>query len=306
MTLRAYGCEQEALDGLKAETERLEGLFSVTRPDSELARLNAEGQIVPSADVRDIAGKALAVARETGGALNIALYPLLTEWGFTTGHYQVPDEARIRELLAVTDWRKIVLSDAALQIGPGMALDLGSLAKGYTADVLTARLKEAGVTSALLDLGGNIQAIGARPDGSSWQIGIRDPGAEGHLGILSVSDMAVITSGGYERYFTGDDGQTYWHILDPATGRPAKCGLLSVTVTGAEGWRCDALSTALFVMGPEKAREHWQQAGDYELVLVTEDGRVIVTDGLAERFTLSKPDKYALTVWKRDMVGKHD
>ena len=118
--------------------------------------------------------------------------------------------------------------------------------------------------------------------------------------------MAVVTSGGYERYFTGEDGRVYWHILDPATGCPARSGLLSVTVIGSEGWRCDGLSTALFVMGPEKAREHWLQAGDYELVLVTEDGEVIVTDGLAEHFILSQPDKYTLTVWKRDTVRNHD
>ncbi|MBQ6076249.1 MAG: FAD:protein FMN transferase [Lachnospiraceae bacterium] len=306
MTLRAYGCGQETLDGLKAETERLEGLFSVTRPDSEIARLNAEGSIVPSADVRDAVGKALALAQESGGALDIALYPLLTEWGFTTGQYQVPGAERIRELLAAADWRQIELSDAGLRIAPGMALDLGSLAKGYTADVLTKRLKEAGVTSALLDLGGNIQAVGAKPDGSSWQIGIRDPQGEGHLGVVSAADMAVVTSGGYERYFTGEDGRVYWHILDPATGCPARSGLLSVTVIGSEGWRCDGLSTALFVMGPEKAREHWRQAGNYELVLVTEDGEVIVTDGLAGSFTLSQPDKYTLTVWKRDTVRNHD
>ena len=118
--------------------------------------------------------------------------------------------------------------------------------------------------------------------------------------------MAVVTSGGYERYFTGADGQIYWHILDPATGQPARSGLVSVTVIGRAGWRCDGLSTALFVMGPEKAREHWRQAGDYELVLVTEDGEVIVTDGLAEHFSLSQPDKYTLTVWTRDKVWKHD
>ncbi|MBO4838392.1 MAG: FAD:protein FMN transferase [Lachnospiraceae bacterium] len=300
MSLRAYGCGQEVLEGLKAETERIEGLFSVTKADSEIARLNAEGRIAPSAETRDLVGKALDLARETDGALDIALYPLLKEWGFTTGQYQVPAEARIRELLALTDWEKIELSDAELRVADGMALDLGSLAKGYTADVLTAKLKEAGVTSALLDLGGNIQAVGAKPDGSAWQIGIRDPQGEDHLGIVSVKGAAVVTSGGYERYFTGEDGQVYWHILDPATGYPAKSGLLSVTVIGPAGWRCDGLSTALFVMGPEKAQAHWKQAGDYELILVTDDGQVIVTDGLEELFKLSQPDKYTLTVWKRD------
>ena len=109
-----------------------------------------------------------------------------------------------------------------------------------------------------------------------------------------------MTSGGYERYFTGPDGQVYWHILDPLTGAPARSGLLSVTVVGPAGWRADGLSTALFVMGADKALAHWQETGGYELVLVTEDHEVIVTEGLADRFILSKPDTYTLKVWKHD------
>lgn len=300
MTLRFYGSPETLAEDLKAETERLESVFSVTRPDSDFARLNADGRIAPAPETRDLAEKALALARETDGALNIALYPLVKEWGFTTGQYQIPEPDRIRELLPLTDWHRITLSDSSLAIDPGMALDPGSLAKGYTADVLTARLKEAGVTCALLDLGGNIQAIGTRPDGTPWQVGIRDPEGEGHLGILSAADTAVVTSGGYERYFTGPDGQVYWHILDPLTGAPARSGLLSVTVVGPAGWRADGLSTALFVMGADKALTHWRETGGYELVLVTEDHEVIVTEGLADRFTLSEPDTYTLKVWKHD------
>ena len=177
----------------------------------------------------------------------------------------------------------------------GVEVDLGSVAKGYAGDVLTGLLKANGVKSALLDLGGNIQTVGTKPDGSSWRIGVRDPEDEnGYIGVVSVSDKAVVTSGGYERYFE-QDGVRYWHILDPETGAPARSGLASVTVVGDSGLLCDALSTALFVMGLDRALEHWRTYRDFEAVFVCEDGSVTVTAGLEDSFALSQEGR-ALTV----------
>lgn len=126
-----------------------------------------------------------------------------------------------------------------------MMVDLGSVGKGYTAEVLANLMKEEGVTSALFSLGGNIQTVGTKSDGSDWFIGIRAAEEDRYLGGVSVTDKAVVTSGGYERYFTGDDGQVYWHIMDPKTGAPAKNGLVSVTIISDSGFLCDGLSTAL-------------------------------------------------------------
>lgn len=288
LNMRVYGMSSKRLEILKEEALRLENLFSVTRPDSEIARLNETGLLMdPSPETRDLLEKALQIGRETEGALDVTLYPLVREWGFTTGSYQVPAPERIRQLLDLVDYRRVSLSEAAIRLEEGMALDLGSIAKGYTADYLLARLREEGVTSALLNFGGNVQLIGPRGDGNLWQIAIYNPLDSNTVGILSLADKAIVTSGGYERHFTGEDGQDYWHILDPATGYPARGGLLSVTVVGEEGWRCDALSTALFVMGPEKAREYWQKHRDFDLVLMTEEGRVIITEGLEESFFLT-------------------
>ena len=117
------------------------------------------------------------------------------------------------------------------------------MAKGYTSNALIALLRENGVASALLNLGGNVHALGGKPDGSPWRVGIQAPQGDGYFGVLEIRDQAVITSGGYERYFERD-GNTYWHILDPATGYPAKSGLLSVTIVGDDGVVCDGLSTA--------------------------------------------------------------
>ena len=159
-------------------------------------------------------------------------------------------------------------------------IDLGGIAKGYTGDILTEYLKGEGVQSALLDLGGNIHAIGAKPDGSSWRLGIKDPDGSGNLAVLELRDKAVVTSGGYERYFEGEDGERYCHILDPETGKPADSGLVSVTIVGDEGWLCDTLSTAVYVMGAEEAGQLWRTRGGFEMVLLSEGGELLVTAGL--------------------------
>ncbi len=169
-----------------------------------------------------------------------------------------------------------------------MTIDLGSIAKGYAGELAARTLRDKGVTSALLNLGGNVQTIGSKPDGSAWIIGIKDPkNPDTAMMGLSVTDQAVVTSGGYERYFE-QDGHTYWHIMDPATGRPAKSGLLSVTVVGDKGGICDALSTSLFVMGLDKAYDLWSESDDFEAVFVATDGTVYITDGLKDKFSLAQ------------------
>ena len=196
-------------------------------------------------------------------------------------------------LIPLIDYTRLELDGDGLRarLPENMELDLGAVAKGYTGTYLAEQLRQAGVTSAILRLGGNIQAVGTRPDGNPWRVAIQDPDSqqEATLGVVEVSDQAVITSGGYQRYFEAD-GETYWHIMDPDTAAPARSGLTSVTVIGADGTVCDALSTALFVMGPEEAADFWRAHPELgvELILVLEDGTVQITQGLEETFTLSQ------------------
>ncbi len=170
-------------------------------------------------------------------------------------------------------------------------IDMGAVGKGYAGDEAAQVLRERGITAALLDIGGNIQAIGTKPDGSDWRVGLKDPFSGNVLGIFQISDMAVVTSGNYERFFVGDDGKTYGHIVDPATGRPVENGIASVSIIASEGKLCDALSTALFVMGLEQAKEYWRQHKDYEMILIMEDGNIYLTEGIRDRFSLNSDYK---------------
>lgn len=216
------------------------------------------------------------------------IYPVLSAWGFTTQTKQVPEEGQIASLLQNVDYGRISLEGDRLTVPDGMQLDMGAVGKGYAGDLVIEVLKEYGVESALINLGGNVQAISSRPDGNDWRLGIRAPWEEGNLGVLRISDAAVVTSGGYENYFEDEEGNIYWHILDPSTGYPADGGLQAVTIIGEEGKLCDALSTALFVMGEDGAVKYWRANGGFDMLLVTEDGEIILTEGIAGQFTLNE------------------
>lgn len=293
MDFTIYG-KSGLIDQSESLIASLESLVSVTDANSELYAINQTGSGTLTGKASSLMEQALEICRRTDGALDLSIYPIVRAWGFTTGSYQVPDEETIQSLLPLVDYTQIQY-DAAIGVvtlPEGMEIDLGSVAKGYAGQLVAQMLREHGVQSALLNLGGNVQTVGAKPDGSPWQIGIKDPQGEDAMMVLSVEDQAVVTSGGYERYFE-QDGQAYWHIMDPSTGHPADSGLISVTIVGDEGVVCDGLSTALFVMGLEKAADLWAQSGDFEAVFVTASGEVYITEGLRDRFALT--EQYADT-----------
>ena len=293
MDFTVYG-DAALLDEAETLIGSLEEQVSVTDEHSDIYAIDHTGSGSLSGNAAELMEQALELCRRTGGALDISVYPIVQAWGFTTGSYQVPDEETIQSLLPLVDYTQIQYDAATgtVTLPEGMEIDLGSVAKGYAGQLAAQMLREHGVQSALLNLGGNVQTVGTKPDGSPWQIGIKDPQGEDAMMVLSVEDQAVVTSGGYERYFE-QDGQTYWHIMDPSTGHPADSGLLSVTIVGDEGVVCDGLSTALFVMGLEKAADLWAQSGDFEAVFVTASGEVYITEGLRDHFALT--ERYADT-----------
>ncbi|MCD8007714.1 MAG: FAD:protein FMN transferase, partial [Clostridiales bacterium] len=241
MTLTAYGSNRDdALDAAVEEIQRLEALYTVGSEDSEVSQLNRDGTAVLSEDTAALIERALELYDSTDAAFDITVYPLMELWGFTTQDYQVPEAGDIQSALALVGADRVTYdsSTSTVTLGEGQSIDLGGIAKGYTSQRIMELFEEVGVTSAMVSLGGNIQCLGTKPDGSLWRVGIQDPvGSEGAIvAVIEVEDQAVITSGSYERYFTDEaTGETYHHIIDPTTGYPADSGLISVTIVAAAG-----------------------------------------------------------------------
>lgn len=292
MRLTAYGsAREEALDAAQAEILRLDALLSTGQADSEISTLNRNGGGVLSQDVRTLVERSLELYQETDGAFDITIYPLMELWGFPSKDYHVPTDQELTDTLALVGSDQLTYDEATgtLTLGPGQAIDLGGIAKGYTSQRLMDLYQEAGVTSGMVSLGGNIQCLGTRPDGTPWRIGIQDPWSdEGSIAaIIQVVDQAVITSGGYERYFVDEaTGITYQHIIDPETGFPAQSGLASVSIVTEDGILGDALSTALYIMGLEKGTQFWRAHSDqFQALFLDDDGNLYVTEGLADAVT---------------------
>lgn len=291
MTLTAYGeSAEEALTISEDRIKELESLWSVTDENSDIYTVNQNGGIPTEIheETAEILQFALDMAHRTNGALDPTIFPVVTAWGFISGEYQIPAADELTDLLKNVDYEKVLLEENFVTLPDGMQLDLGAVGKGYTGDIIAELLKEQGVTSALLDIGGNIQMVGRKPDGSRWRLGIQNPFGEGSLGILESEDSAVVTSGNYERYFVGEDGKQYGHIIDPSTGYPAESGLASVSIMAKEGKLCDALSTAIYVMGLNGATEYWQENGNFEMLLITDEKEIYLTEGIKDDFILNK------------------
>lgn len=288
MTFTVYGSHgQEAIQMAKSEIQRLDSLLSTGDENSAVSELNAKKELTLCEELTALWETSLELSRQTEGAFDVTIYPLMKAWGFAGGEYRVPSDRELETLLSQVGSEKVSwdAEHKSLRLAESMELDFGGIAKGYAGERVAELLKQNGVESALLDLGGNIQLIGSKPDGSDFRIGVKHPLNENQvLGTLSASDVAIVTSGGYERYFE-ESGTRYHHILDPSTGHPADAGLLSVTIVCDSGRMADAYSTALYVLGEEKAIRFWREhAESFEAVLFTESGKLYVTEGLENAF----------------------
>ena len=262
MRLQIWGADAEG--SAEAVTElirRLEKQWSVTDMESTLGKLNRGLRIGLRPEELELLDKARQLSERTKGCFDPMLYDVIKAWGFYGDNYRVPSEAELAQALREEHW------------------DLGGVIKGYAGQLAAELLLETGVDRAVLNLGGNIQTVGEKPDGSPWVIGIQDPNGNGQAGVVSVYGTAsIVTSGDYQRYFE-KDGVKYHHIIDPKTGYPAQSGLRSVTVICRDGMTADALSTALFVKGLEQGAEFWRESDDFEAVFILTDGRIFATEG---------------------------
>ena len=290
--------KQDAQNDINACNRRLQELDSVCTVEgttSEFARLNqAKGNPVKlSEDEYDLLTRAYELARETQGAFDPSIYPLTHAWGFTSGNHRVPSKKEIQKLKSCVGYKNIHLNneDTNVTLSNGAQIDMGAICKGYAADDLTALLKDKHVTSAILDLGGNITVIGSKPNGKEWHVGIRNPeNPEKNAGVISLVDKTVSTSGAYQRYFDDEHGKRWHHLIDPKTGYSSESDIESISVVSSSGTRCDALSTALFIMGTDKACQFWQdtakqqsQENKFDFVLIRKDKSVLITEPLADK-----------------------
>lgn len=288
ITLKVYGSKRVVvLKKLEDKINELDDMLSTGKETSEVSRLNRSGEAVLSPTVANLVKRSLGIYKKTDGLFDITIYPLMELWGFPTKNYRVPSEKEIEEKLKLVGSDKIDFNEETRKISfknKGMEIDFGGIGKGYITDELVKILTDEKVESAIINLGGNVFGFRKKPDGSLWNIAIRDPNEpDKYMAAIRLEDSAVITSGGYERYFE-ENGIIYHHILDPRTGKPSESGLKSVSIISKDGTLADALSTSLFIMGEEKAIGYWKENGsNFDILLMTNDNRLLVSAGIKEK-----------------------
>lgn len=273
---------------IKARLAELESLFSTTDSSSEIYKLNHSSEkIQVSSETYSLLSYSVKMAEIFNGHFNPALFPVIREWGFTTGNYHVPSQEKINFLLKKTDFSQIqFFDDNFVQLQDSMSVDFGSVAKGFASDEIVKILSENNILSALIDFGGNIIAFGEKPDSSFWRIGIKNPfGGEISLAV-KVKNQMVITSGGYERFFTDENQKKYIHIFDGKTGFPVENEIESVTIICENGLYADTLSTALFIIGSENAVSFWRERKDFQMIILQKDGSILYTSPLESQIEI--------------------
>lgn len=288
ITLTAYTDRPELLEEGLEWCGKYEQLLSRTVEGSDVWRINhAEGKTVTvSPETAEILQTAIRIGEASGGAFDITVAPASILWDFSSGKQVIPAEEDLAAAAAKIDYRKIKIEGNDVTLPEGMMIDLGGIAKGYIADAVKARLQEAGVQNAILSFGGNIVAIGLKPDESPWKVGIQDidePTGNSMLVSLNYGGSTV-TSGIYERGFTAD-GVTYHHILSAETGWPVQNELASVTIFSDSSMLGDALSTAAFALGTEKGAQMIESMDGTEALFITRDRKMSGTSGIGRYLT---------------------
>ncbi len=288
---------RRALDDAFAEMERIEAATSRYAPDSGVNAVNSRGPGEETThidlDVSQVIARSLFISQATGGAFDVTVAPVFDLWDFEEGA-EPPEREEVERALEWIGYRQIVLHPTSghLIMPLDVTIDLDGIAKGYAVDKAHRHLRTSGAfTGAILDAGGDIRFLGSPPDGGPWQVGIKHPRREGLLGVVSTEGGSVATSGDYQHWFEFG-GARYHHIIDPATGYPAR-GVMSVTVLTERCMDADALATALFVLGPRRGLRLVEAMEDVEALFVTGEeavDEVLLSSGLEGRYAPSEDD----------------
>lgn len=289
MEYRVFGENaQEALLAGIDEVKKLESKLSRFIPSSEISRINANAgkkSVKVTKEVYEVLSNAAKLCIISQGLFDVMVAPLIDLWDYKNAS-EAPKEQQIQKTLTLVNSRDMVLNRLSRTVKLqklGQSIDMGGIAKGFASDRFIESLKKFGITSAFINIGGNVSALGNRPDGSPWRVGIRHPRQEGCLlGTVEVNNLSVVTSGDYERFFIDGQGNRYHHLLNPISGYPAMSGLISVTIIAKNALLADALSTMVFVAGLEKGLQILAQFTETEAVLVDEQQQVYITKSLKE------------------------
>ena len=285
---------QEIMDEMIAKVAEIEKLMSAQQEASEISEVTRQAGISPvavSEETFSVVSRALHYAEVSGGRFDPTIGPIVDLWGIGTEDARVPSQEEIDQALALVDYTKVLLDEENKTVylsEEGMSLDLGGIAKGYTADALAAILRAGDVERAMINLGGNIFAFGEKADGSTYKIAVQTPydARNKYFGYIEGKDITVVTSGPYERYFE-QDGKMYHHIFDAKTGYPTKGDVVSVSVVASVSMDADALSTVLFTMSPEEGLALINGMDDVECIYVDDEYGLLLSDGLKDVFTVT-------------------
>ncbi len=302
VNITLYGTEDEShFPEIFEEIERLENILSVHVEGSDLDLLKNNAGVKPvqvSEDTIKVIEKSIKYSKLTNGLFDITSGPLIDLWGIGTESEKIPTQDDIDEAIKLIDYTKIKINkneNTVFLEDDGMIANLGAIAKGYIADRVEEKLYDLGIESAIINLGGNVQLIGDKPDGSLFRIGIQDPDEDrgGNIGVYTGKDVTIVSSGDYERFFI-KDGVKYHHILNPKTGYPVETEIKSVSIITDESFEADALSTSVLLSGWDKGIEMVENIEDVEAIFINKDHQVYITEGLKEDFNFDN-DNYELT-----------
>ena len=298
-------CSVRLIEGGSAKTndeifERLrqiEDRMSANKDGTEIAAVNAAAGGAPvrvSADTFYVISKALDYAKLTQGGFDPTVGPLVKLWNIGSEGAKVPPKEAIAAAVKLIDYRKVELNPENLTVrlkSPGMRLDLGAIAKGYSADEVASICERHRVKAAVVDLGGNVLVYGAKKDGSPWRVGVQDPKSDRgeYLGLVTGKNMTVVTSGIYERFFI-ENGVRYHHILDTKTGYPATNSLVSVSIVAERSIDADGLSTSVFALGLENGMKLVKSLPGVNAIFVDDKNRVFLSPGANKIFSLTNKD----------------
>lgn len=294
VNLTVYDKGSEAtVDEAIAMIDQYEQLLSDEIETSEVSQINQQAGINPvkvSEEVFQLIEDSIDYGELSNGGFDITVGPLTNLWRIGYDDARKPSDEEITEVLAIIDHQSIVLDEENQTVflpEEAMELDLGAIAKGYISDRVNELFDEAGVSTAIIDLGGNIYVKGNRPTGTPWTVGVQNPflGRGELIGRIEAVDKSVVTSGIYERYLEVD-GETYHHLLDPDTGYPFDNTIAGVTIVSETSVQGDALSTAVFANGVNGGKEIIESLEEVEAIFVTKDQEVILTSGLVDQFEL--------------------